>query len=285
LLDRARRARRPLLGDTPLTGNLGLGVFPLRDDGTVRFAAIDLDIYPIDPKPVLDEVRRLELPLIPCRSKSGGVHWFVFFSDDVPASLARRTLRNWAAALGHKDSEIFPKQDRLDTRTPDGSWLNMPYFGGFKGYCLRYAYGPDGTAMTIEEFLDAAERSRISLEQLRSWPVLPPAPDPNTPVIDDDFGEHESAGFENVDESHPWHEGKGPEHWQRVARGLGRGERHEGVKSLAGLLFATVEPMLAEVLVRLYAENQCDPPFGQEGREVRELNDIIRWFAARELEQ
>jgi hypothetical protein len=49
------------------------------------------------------------------------------------------------------------------------------------------------------------------------------------------------------------------------------------VRCLAGVLFATLEMTPAEVLVRLYAKHQCSPPFGG-----RELDDIIRWFVARE---
>jgi hypothetical protein len=253
-------------------------------------------VYPLDPVMILDKVDRLELPLIPNRTKSGGAHWDCYFADDAPAALVQSKLRNWAAALGFPDAEIFPKQVRLDGNVPYGNCLNMPYFGKWS---LRYAYKPDGTAMTVDEFLDAAEQSRITTTQLRAWPTLAPAArqalKPSTaliaashrdaPIIDDDFSEYEGAGFENVDEDHLW-TGKDPEFWQKMAmNGLGAGERHEGIKFLAGLLFGAIEPTLAEVLVRLFAEHQCEPSFGKSRKEGRELNDIIKWVAKRELAQ
>jgi hypothetical protein len=270
-----------------LDGEHSLGVLRLRDDGTVRFAGIDVDVYPLDVREICASSKKLGLPLIPCRSKSGGAHWYIFFSDDVPAALAQRKLRNWASALGYPAAEIFPKQVRL-APGDCGNYLNMPYYGKWS---LRYAYGPDGVALDAEEFLDYAESSRITAAQLEAWPVLPVAPvrqspfrgpttpDPDASIIDEDFDGYESAGFENVTEEDLWH-GKDEEHWKRIATGLGAGERHNGVVSLAGLLFGTLEPHLAEVLVRLFAQYQCDPPL-----RGRELHDIVRHAVRRELAQ
>jgi hypothetical protein len=265
-----------------LDGKLGLGVFPLRDDGTVRFGAIDIDEYPHDVRGIYDRCGELGLPLIPCRTKSGGAHWYLFLADDVPAVMVQRKLGNWAKALGYPTSEIFPKQTRLTTGEI-GNYLNMPYYGKWS---LKYAYAPSGVAMPVEEFLDFAEDSRITAAQLEAWPVLPPAaargpaaPDPNVATMDEDFAGYEGAGFENVTDDDLWH-GKDDEHWKSIAFGLGAGARHNGIRDLTALLFGALEPHLAEVLVRLYAEHQCDPPL-----RGRELNDIIRWVAKRELAQ
>ena len=53
---------------------------------------------------------------------------------------------------------------------------------------------------------------------------------------------------------------------------LGKGERHRGVMSLAGLLFNTLEPTLAEVLVTLFNEHMCQPPL-----RGREFSDIVKY--------
>jgi hypothetical protein len=143
--------------ETHLAGERGLGICPLRDDGTCSFGAIDIDVYPLDPKDVREDSQHYGLPLVLCRTKSGGLHCYVFFKEPVPAKLLRRKLSKWAAALGYPKAEVFPKQDAIDT-VEFGSWINLPYAGGERS--LRYAYGYDG-ALTPDEFLDFAESKRI----------------------------------------------------------------------------------------------------------------------------
>jgi hypothetical protein len=253
-----------------LEGAHRIGSFPLRDDGTVGFGCIDIDDYCIDHRKLAADIDALKLPLIACRSKSGGAHCFAFFRD-APADLAQRKLREWSVALGHPKAEIFPKQTRL---RPDefGNFVNLPYFAGHRS--LNYAFKADGSAMPLDEFLDAAEGARIGVSELEELHIPAVTRSDTAPIDDDDY---EGAGFENVDESHLWHEGKGPEHWQRIARGLGSGERHNGLMSLAGLLFATVEPTLADVLVKCFNRCQCSPPLPD-----REVRDIIRHCHQRE---
>jgi hypothetical protein len=35
-----------------LNGERGLGICPLRDDNMCRFGALDIDLYPLDPRPI-----------------------------------------------------------------------------------------------------------------------------------------------------------------------------------------------------------------------------------------
>ena len=117
-------------------GNVTLGVYPIRLDGTVSFLALDLDLS----RNFLEErrsdgpglreardamqtyslgwVRRLrELGLDPLLEESGfkGRHLWVFLADPVPASEAHALVR--ALALSHPPAphpaigvEVFPKQ-------------------------------------------------------------------------------------------------------------------------------------------------------------------------------
>jgi hypothetical protein len=258
-----------------LNGDVGLVIVPLRSDGTVLFATIDIDDYWLDHRVIVEAVDKL--PFIVCRTKSGGLHVFVFFTEPVPAVVARRKLREVAVGLGYPKAEVFPKQSEITDTVPVGSAINVPYFAGNRS--LQYAYGPDG-AFTVAEFLDLAEASRIGVNEFETLPI-PFLPRPKATanlIVDDDFAE--AAGFENVDDTHLWHEAEFTD--GELAAGGGSGDRHNKVKCLAGKLFATHEAPLAEVLVRLYARHQCDPPFGVRGKEVRELIDIIRWFVARE---
>jgi len=119
-----------------LNGNKGLGIIPINDDSQCRFGAIDVDNYKdLDYNQTLDRVRALDLPLYACRSKSGGVHLYLFMGEWTPAKLVQDKLKTYAAALGFGGSEIFPKQTEiLADRGDIGQWINMPYFGTERWY-------------------------------------------------------------------------------------------------------------------------------------------------------
>ena len=55
-----------------------LGIIPIRADNSCTWGCIDIDQYPLDHKGLVAKIRRLELPLVVCRSKSGGAHVFLF---------------------------------------------------------------------------------------------------------------------------------------------------------------------------------------------------------------
>ena len=51
-------------------GREGLGIVPIRDDQCCVFAALDIDEYNLDLKKLNDEVYKLKLPFVTCRTKS-----------------------------------------------------------------------------------------------------------------------------------------------------------------------------------------------------------------------
>src|ERR1700743_2143102 len=60
-----------------LAGRNGLGIVPIREDSTCRFGAIDIDVYDgLDHAAIAGRMVEMNIPLIPCRSKSGGCHAF-----------------------------------------------------------------------------------------------------------------------------------------------------------------------------------------------------------------
>lgn len=133
-----------------LTGKLGLGLVPIRADGTVRFASIDIDVDTIDHKALAAKVTALGLQLNVFRSKSGGAHCTIFYPEPgVKATEARVTLKKYAALLGYPKAEIFPKQNSV-TQKDFGNWINLPYFGGDS--TTRYCVGVGGEALTLAEF-------------------------------------------------------------------------------------------------------------------------------------
>lgn len=147
-----------------LAGKTGLGIIPIRDDSTVVFGAIDVDAYTdFNPASVAADVARLALPLIVCRSKSGGAHLYCFTCAPVPAAQMQTKLREVAAHLGFGGSEIFPKQSAILREQNDlGSWINCPYFGG--DATTRYAVKPNGDAESAEGFLDRADGLKVGPE-------------------------------------------------------------------------------------------------------------------------
>ena len=128
-----------------------LGIIPIRADNSCIWGCIDIDQYPLDHAALIAKIRKHNLPLVVCRSKSGGAHAFLFTSEPIPAADMQRYLTACAALLGESGREIFPKQSEiLVDRGDTGNFLNLPYFAGDNG--LRYAVKDDGAAASLEEF-------------------------------------------------------------------------------------------------------------------------------------
>lgn len=160
-----------------LDGEQGLGVIPIRDDATVRFAAIDIDNNSIDHVKLEQRIAELGLPLVVCRSKSGGAHCYLFLSEDANAGTVQGKMTKWAAALGYPKAEVFPKQVALASARDVGNWINMPYFGTLIEDKSRRAL-LDGKWIGAEAFLEHAAARLITVAQLVALgPTTPPAPE------------------------------------------------------------------------------------------------------------
>ncbi len=146
-----------------LSGDMGLGIIPIREDSTCLFGGIDVDVYSgMDHRELAMKLARLEIPLVVCRSKSGGAHLYCFASKPVDAIVMQSKVREVASILGFGNSEIYPKQTRLLVENGDvGQWINMPYFGGLRG--MRYAVDVEGDAMPPEKFLEYVDSIRQDL--------------------------------------------------------------------------------------------------------------------------
>jgi hypothetical protein len=134
-----------------------LGIIPIRADNSCIWGCVDIDQYPLDHKGLVAKVRRLELPLVVCRSKSGGAHVFLFTKQPVPAAQMQAYLNACAGLLGEAGREIFPKQSEILVERGDtGNFLNLPYFGGDE--TMRYALNDDGESCTLEEFYELYDK-------------------------------------------------------------------------------------------------------------------------------
>jgi len=147
-----------------------IGIIPINENNNVKWGCIDVDQYPLDHKILVEKIRKMKLPLVVCRSKSGGAHCFLFTNEWVPAKEMQDTLRNLSSALGYGESEIFPKQIKLHLDRGDvGNFLNLPYYDAEEG--LRYAIKDDGSAATLDEFFDLYDLYKQTLEQLQSLQI------------------------------------------------------------------------------------------------------------------
>ena len=152
------------------SGN-GLGIIPINEDNQCKWGCIDVDQYPLDHPMLVDKIRRMKLPLVICRSKSGGAHLFLFATEWVEAKDMQKALQAMAAALGYGESEIFPKQIRLHLDRGDvGNFLNLPYYNQDTG--LRYAFLDDGTSASLEEFLELHSRFVQTPEEVVKLQVI-----------------------------------------------------------------------------------------------------------------
>lgn len=148
-----------------LSGKSGVGAIPIRSDNKCCFAALDIDTYPIDHQKIVMAIAEFSLPIVVCRSKSGGAHLYIFFDDWYEAIYVREYMSEIAAALGYAGCEIFPKQDEiLADRGDVGNFINLPYFNAET--TTRYAVDLTGTDMSLDQFLDFIDENRVSLSDL-----------------------------------------------------------------------------------------------------------------------
>ena len=75
-----------------LNGTRSIGIQPCDDNDQAVFGAIDIDpsnYATFSPKKYLEIIDKKQLPLIPVKSKSGGLHLYIFTKEKVKASEIR----------------------------------------------------------------------------------------------------------------------------------------------------------------------------------------------------
>jgi hypothetical protein len=149
---------------------VSLGIIPLLSTNACWFGAIDIDISGERPlrekiEQLEKRVRSLELPLVVCRSKSGGAHLYLFGSEPIPAAILIRKLTELAAVLGYGGTEIFPKQATRVNEGDRGNWINIAYYGAeSKEGTDRYAIKNGKPIKSLKDFVKYAELMRIDLK-------------------------------------------------------------------------------------------------------------------------
>ncbi len=227
--------------DEHLSGSgAGIGIAPIKQDNSCVFGAIDLDDPATDHANLEQKIAELALPLITCRSKSGGAHLYLFLTDPVPAEAVRQKLYTFIDLLGvinpqGRAVEVFPKQDKTKPQD-EASWINLPYFNSDD--TQRYAF-LGGKPLTLEEFLRVAEGARVTREQLAAVRALGENPFTDGPPC--------------LEHLH--------------AQGVGEGGRNNYLYNVA-TCFRLMEPEGWEMLLEDYNANMDDPLTDREVKSI-----------------
>ena len=151
-----------------LRGEQGLALVPILEGDLCWWGCIDDDEYDANPLDIIARAEREKTPLVPARSKSGGLRLWLFVDHDAMAKDVQAALRLYVRRLGlGSKTEVFPKQTAL-LPGGTGSAVNVPYFGSDLGGKLRMQVGlkKTGAEMTLGEFIRRAESTKLTPEHL-----------------------------------------------------------------------------------------------------------------------
>lgn len=152
-----------------LSGNFGVGICPVTSSGSCHFGVIDIDYYKPSIKRVLAFIREYQLPLLPFRSKSGGLHLYIFLSKSVSAKKLRELLNKIIVVFsleefyGKGKVEVFPKQDTVK-EGGFGNAITLPYFNAEEPY--TYLLTLEGEKVEFKEALTEIKRSFTTVAEV-----------------------------------------------------------------------------------------------------------------------
>lgn len=156
-----------------LEGNKSIGIQPCDDDGIARFGAIDIDskdYKDFSIKKYLDIIKQYDLPLIPIKSKSGGLHLYVFLKEPVKALVIKKFLESLLFTLQLPlRIEIFPKQTELGKDSEgnfiNGNFINLPYYNKSERVAINF----DGKAFSFDQFIKVIEANLKTEKELEEF--------------------------------------------------------------------------------------------------------------------
>lgn len=160
-----------------LNGKQSIGIQPCDDNGMAQFGAIDIDdkqhSYSNFPyKKYLEIIAEHNLPLVPVKSKSGGLHLYLFVKDKIRAVTIRNFLEGLLFTLKLPTNiEIYPKQTELG-KDSEGKWnmgqyINLPYYNKTQ----RVGFNLDGTTFTFDQFIEVIEANTYSADDLEQFSI------------------------------------------------------------------------------------------------------------------
>lgn len=166
-----------------LEGKTSLGIYPLLDDGTCYFCAVDLDEKDWQKALLIrGEFFKHNLTAYISFSKSKGYHIWVFagiepfLASDI-RQVCQRVLEDLKIV-----AEVFPKQEKLDDITPLGNYINLPAFGALTNKQSRMFATKQMALMPIDEAIKKiVPMTSANVETaLKNIPVMVPKLIPKT---------------------------------------------------------------------------------------------------------
>ena len=151
-----------------LDGDFGVGICPVNAEGKCYFGVLDIDYYKSKIKRVLHFIKEYQLPLLPFRSKSGGLHVYLMLTKSVSAKTMRDTLNaisyyfSLDTIYGKGKVEVFPKQEKAEGF---GSSVTLPYFNFENPY--TYLLDLDGNPVEFKEALDYIQHHFTTIESVK----------------------------------------------------------------------------------------------------------------------
>jgi len=168
-----------------LMGRKPYGVYLLTGEIT-RALAIDCDTEDMDlPAACVAVSHHYQVPAYIERSKAKGYHVWIFFEPKgVKAAKARGLTANVLKELEAEDTEVFPKQDRLDSSISYGNFINAPLFGrlvpeGRTVFVDPATFKPYPDQWDFLESVETVSESHLDdLIEINGWEIEP-TPSPN----------------------------------------------------------------------------------------------------------
>lgn len=156
----------------------GIVLSPLiKPENKCFFGAIDVDgaVYKNSEEKIKilnyinDPVRNLNYPLVPCFSKSGGLHLYLFLKESVPAKDLIKVLDNLRILFElPKNTEIFPKQ--YGTTTPVGNGIMLPFMKGQSNVFISHVDEKNNIITgSLQDFINEIENKIMDLDEFKHW--------------------------------------------------------------------------------------------------------------------
>lgn len=141
-------ALTPELAAAHLAGEASIGVAPVKADSTCSWGVLDVDWYDMPEDEVRALAGRLRTRAAAFRTKSRGLHIYVFMSEPIPAREMHDylvVLRKRLPKKAREKTELFPKETQVVvTQDSEPTAVNLP----LRGSQRELAWIVDGTKIT-----------------------------------------------------------------------------------------------------------------------------------------
>jgi len=144
-----------------------MGVIPINTDNKSKFFVFDVDVYDRDLLSIVKKIYNNALPLVPIKSKSGGLHIYCFLKEFIKTSELLEVAQTFIPILGLEyNVEIFPKQMTLKEGQL-GNWINLPYYNGHES--SQCVVTKDNMLMDFSEAVLFIEKKSVTMEFLLNF--------------------------------------------------------------------------------------------------------------------